>query len=115
MRGQQALEDWDFTNAESLFRQAVTRDRDSAEARFYLGVALSQQGQMTEAIPMYQDALRLEPKLAEAHLNLALAYIVLNRPADAIAELEAFLALRPDSPGANRARALIDELRVSVP
>jgi rhomboid protease GluP len=115
LRGQHALEDGDFTAAESLFRQAVTRDPDSGDALFYLGVTLSEQGQMAEAIPTYQDALRLEPKLAEAHWNLAVAYAALNRPADAIAEFEAFIALRPDSPDVDQARAFVDELRKSVP
>jgi rhomboid protease GluP len=115
MRGQRALKNGDFTTAESLFRQAATRDPDSGEVLFYLGVALSEQGKMTEAIPTYQDSLRLEPKLAEAHWNLALAYAALNRPVDAIAEFEAFIALRPDSPNADQARAFIDELTKSVP
>jgi regulator of sirC expression with transglutaminase-like and TPR domain len=70
---------------------------------------------MAEAIQVYQDALRLEPKLAEAHWNLALAYTALNRPADAIAEFEAFVALRPDSPDADQARSFIDELGESLP
>jgi rhomboid protease GluP len=110
MRGQRALEGGDLPAAESFFRQAASRDPDSGEAYFYLGVALSSQEQMTEAIQAYQDALRLEPDLAEAHWNLALAYASLNRPADAIAEFETFLALRPDSPEADQARAYIAEL-----
>ncbi len=70
---------------------------------------------MSEAIEAYQNAVRLEPDLAEAHWNLALAYATLNRPADAIAEFEAFIALRPESPEADQARAYIDELGKLTP
>jgi rhomboid protease GluP len=115
LRGQRALENQDLATAESLFRQAITRSPDSAEAHFYLGVVFSTQQQMAEAAQAYQDALRLEPDLAEAHWNLALAYAALNRPADAITEFKAFVALRPDSSDADRARTFIDELQKSAP
>ena len=65
---------------------------------------------MEDAAQAYQDALRVEPDLAEAHWNLALAFEALNRPSDAIAEFEAFIALRPDSSDADQARAHIAEL-----
>jgi regulator of sirC expression with transglutaminase-like and TPR domain len=78
-------------------------------------VALSEQQHTAEAAGAYQDALRRQPELAEAHWNLALAYVALDRPAQAIAEFEAFLTLRPDSPDADRARAFIDQLQKSAP
>jgi tetratricopeptide (TPR) repeat protein len=115
LRGQRALEVQDLLTAESLLRQAVTRDPNSAEAYFYLGVTFSAQEEMAEAAEAYQNALRLEPNLAEAHWNLALAYVALERPADAISEFEAFLTLRPDSPNTHEAHAFIAELRESLP
>lgn len=115
LRGQRALEGGDLATAESFLREAVARDPDSAEAYFYLGVVLSTQDQMTEAARAYEDALRLEYDLAEAHWNLALAYAALGRSTDAIAEFEAFIALRPDSPDTDRARVFIAELRKSAP
>lgn len=111
LRGQRAYESGDLARAEDLFHQAVTRDPDSAEAHFYLGVVLSTQEQMDQAARAYQNALLLAPDLAEAHWNLALAYAALNRPADAIAEFEAFIELGPDTPEADQARAFIDQLR----
>jgi rhomboid protease GluP len=115
MRGQRAFEDGDVAGAESFFRQAVTREPDSALAHFYLGVAFSEQEEMSEAIEAYQNAVRLEPDLAEAHWNLALTYATLNRAAEAIAEFEAFVALRPDSSEADEARTYITELQESIP
>jgi rhomboid protease GluP len=114
-RGQHALEAGDSATAETLLRQALSRDPGSAEAYFYLGVALSGQEQMDDAAEAYRNALRLEPELAEAHWNLALAYVTLNRPAQAIAEFEAFVTLRPDSPDAEQARTYITELEKFVP
>jgi rhomboid protease GluP len=110
-RGQRAFEDGDMAAAESFFHQAATRDPESGDAYFYLGVTHSKQEELAEAIDAYQNAIRLEPDLAEAHWNLALAYTSLNRPADAIAAFEAFVALRPNSAEADEARAFIAELR----
>jgi rhomboid protease GluP len=114
-QGQRALQGGDLPTAESFFRQATERDPGSVEAQFYLGVALSQQERLAEAVVAYQAALRLSPDLAEAHWNLALAYAGLDRRADAIAELEAFITLSPDSPDAARARAIIADLRGNAP
>jgi rhomboid protease GluP len=111
-RGQRALEAGDLSVAESLLRRAVSREPDSAEAYFYLGVTLSSQEQMAEAVDAYQNAVRLAPGLAEARWNLALAYTTLNQPADAITEFETFIALRPDTPETEQARAYIAELQV---
>lgn len=115
LRAQRALENRQLDTAEELLRQAVVRDPASAEAYFYLGVALSTQEQLVEASHAFQNALRLEPNLAEARWNLALTYIGLDRPADAIAEFEAFLALRPDSPEADQAHAFVAELEKLLP
>jgi tetratricopeptide (TPR) repeat protein len=101
--------------AEALFRRAVDRDGSSADAHFYLGVTLSQQGRLAEAAEAYQAALRLQSDMAEAHWNLALAYAGLNRPAEAVAEFQAYIALNPDSPDAVRARAFIAELQATSP
>jgi len=115
LRGQRALEGGDAVAGEALFRQAVDRDPESAAAYFYLGVALSTQEEVAEAARAYENALRLEPGLAEAHWNLALAYVGLGRAPEAIAEFEAFITLKPVSPDAERARAFITELQQPTP
>ena len=55
------------------------------EARLYnlLGICYRQMGQPGEAIRNYRLALAVEPGLAEAHLNLALAYQQSGKPAAA--------------------------------
>jgi rhomboid protease GluP len=115
LRGQRALQSGEMAAAESFFQQAVTRYPNSADAHFYLGVALGQQERTYEAAQAYENALRLEPDLAEAHWNLALAYADLRRPGDAINQLQAFISLRPDGAEADQARAMIAKLQSASP
>jgi rhomboid protease GluP len=113
-QGQQALQRGDMPTAESFLRQAIARDATAADAQFYLGVVLSQQERPAEAVEAYLAALRLRPDLPEAHWNLALAYVALERYADAITEFETFIALNPASPDAERARTFIARLQAAL-
>jgi arylsulfatase A-like enzyme/Flp pilus assembly protein TadD len=54
----------------------------------FLGIALSQTGQVERAAASYRKALDLDPSLAEAHLNLAYAYERLNKRPQAVAEYD---------------------------
>jgi arylsulfatase A-like enzyme/Flp pilus assembly protein TadD len=49
----------------------------------FLGIAYSRTNRLQDAVASYQNALKLDPNLAEAHLNLAYAYQRLGRPATA--------------------------------
>ena len=49
----------------------------------FLGIAYSRINRLQEAVASYQTALKLDPKLAEAHLNLAYAYQRMGQPATA--------------------------------
>ena len=57
--------------AEAIFRKATERFPDSAVAHNELGVALFQQGANEAAIKPFQQAVRLDKKLAHAWANLA--------------------------------------------
>src|SRR5262245_28563050 len=48
------------------------------------------------AIPYFNAALAAKPDFAEAHFNLANAWVALGNPASAIPHLEAATKLRPD-------------------
>ena len=114
-QGRQALRLQELALAEALFRQASERDPTSVEAHFYLGVVLSQQGKLEDAVQAYQAALGLEPNLAEAHWNLGLAYAGLKRFDEAIAEFETFIELNPGAPEAAQARKYIQQMRSFLP
>ena len=49
----------------------------------FLGICYTQTGQLKKAVETFHQALKLEPSLAEAHLNLAYAYQRLRRIKDA--------------------------------
>jgi choline-sulfatase len=52
----------------------------------FLGIAYSRVNRLHDAVASYQTALKLDPKLAEAHLNLAYAYQRIGRPTAAKAQ-----------------------------
>jgi predicted O-linked N-acetylglucosamine transferase (SPINDLY family) len=55
-------------------------------ALFNLGVLLAAAGQREEAVPVYLEALKVQPYLGEARINLGLTYEGLGRREEAIAE-----------------------------
>ena len=67
-----------------------------AEAHNNLGLALANQGKVSEAIAEFVTALRIKPDYAEAHNNLGLALDIQGRVAEAIAEYTAALLIKPD-------------------
>ncbi len=85
-----------YGDAETLYRQTVERNPDGWMAHNNLGgVLMRTPGRSAEAIAQLQEALRLEPGLAEAHNNLGLLLAgIPGRTPDAIAEFQAALRLR---------------------
>ena len=73
---------------------------------YFRGLSLNRAGKRSEAIPAFQEALRLNPSSAEAHLKLGKTELTVGRVNDAIVELEEALHL---SPGNVQARRLLSE------
>jgi len=71
---------------------------------YFRGLSLYRAGKRGEAIPAFQEAIRLNPSSAEAHLELGKTELTLGRINDAIVELEEALHL---SPGNVQARRLL--------
>ena len=67
-----------------------------------------QLGRLPEAASHYEQALRLDPDIAEAHNNLGSVLLQLGRIDEAAPQFEAALRLRPDYA---RARANLERLR----
>jgi arylsulfatase A-like enzyme/Flp pilus assembly protein TadD len=61
----------DYAAAAAHLEKAIALGLDDAHIRNFLGICYSQTNRMPESIHSYQVALKLDPKLAEAHLNLA--------------------------------------------
>jgi tetratricopeptide (TPR) repeat protein len=55
----------------ALLQHALALEPNHAEAHYNLGLALGQQGKLKEAGKCFQQALRLKPDFAEAHLARA--------------------------------------------
>jgi arylsulfatase A-like enzyme/Tfp pilus assembly protein PilF len=62
----------------------------------FLGTSYSQTNQPVKAIHSYREALRLDPKLAEAHLNLGYAYERLGRERPAKKEYQKACELKTE-------------------
>lgn len=62
---------------------------------YFRGLSLDRAGKGWEAIPAFQQAIRLNPSSAEAHLELGKTELTVGRVSDAIVELEEALHLSP--------------------
>jgi tetratricopeptide (TPR) repeat protein len=73
---------------------------------YFRGLSLDRAGKREEAIPAFQEAIRLNPSSAEAHLEMGKTELTVGRVNDAIVELEKALHL---SPGNVQARRLLSQ------
>jgi tetratricopeptide (TPR) repeat protein len=96
--------------AEALYRKALAKDPDHAEALHLLGVIAYQRGQIAAAIELIDRALPELHDLPEAHLNLGNALRAAGRLVEAADSYQRAIALEPDYGMAhsNLARALND-------
>ena len=67
-----------YHDAETLFRDTVTRNPGAWMAYLNLGTELANRGRLIEAIEAYQGALRARPDYPEATRNLVLAHMKLG-------------------------------------
>ena len=98
--------------AEALYRRALTRDPDHADALHLFGVLAYQCGRVGLALQLIERALPALAELPDAHLNYGNALREAGRPAEAAESYRRALALQPDYGMAhsNLARVL-NELR----
>jgi len=76
-----------------------------------LAYLLSRQpGKQDEALAHYAEALRLDPGYIDAHNGLAIAYVMMGRPADARREWETVLRLDPAQESVRRNLRRLDEM-----
>jgi tetratricopeptide (TPR) repeat protein len=73
---------------------------------YFRGLSLDRAGKQGEAVPAFQEAIRLNPNSAEAHLGLGKTELTVGRVSDAIVELEEAQHL---SPGNVQARRLLSQ------
>ena len=69
----------ELASAEKNLRRALKIDPHSLAALNNLGIVLAREGKPAEAIPLYQEALKVRPGNAATQRNLALAYFKAQR------------------------------------
>ena len=68
----------DYPTAIGLLKRVVARDGKNADAYNWLGYATRLKGDANGAIPLYQQALAIDPKHRGAHEYIGEAYLMLD-------------------------------------
>ena len=93
-----------FAEAEKILRMvcddANAADSIHAEARFRLGAIFNKQNRFDDAIPQFEEALKLQPDMVMAHVQLGGALLQVKRLAEAERELKQAYELGGASAGA---------------
>ncbi|HUI05468.1 MAG TPA: tetratricopeptide repeat protein [Verrucomicrobiae bacterium] len=87
----------DYRSEIAMRFSAVAKLPNDPLARYSLGVALEKTGRTQEAIAQYEQALRINPNIAEVHNNLGLALAETGRTQEAVGHYEQALRINPDS------------------
>ncbi len=88
-----ALRGREWTDPEGFWRKSLARAPASPRPYTYLAQHLEAEGRGKEALPLFEKAARLGPRMAEVRYNLGLAYLNRERWAEAAGELEAAVGL----------------------
>ena len=96
LRGKKNLDAGDFAAAAAQLQAATTLLPTNAVAWNYYGVALQHAGSPDAAVA-YQNALKFDRDLMEAHFNLGSLWLEQNRPDAAKTEFTAFTLRRPNA------------------
>ncbi|UCG32248.1 MAG: tetratricopeptide repeat protein, partial [Phycisphaerales bacterium] len=100
-----------------LFSLPLTAyEPDWAKWHFSRGSAYTRKGQDEQAVPEYEEAVRINPEFFEARFTLGWTLLEMGRNTEGIAQLEECLKLRPDSLEAHSrvANAYMQQRKVSL-
>lgn len=84
-----------FDEAAKEFQAELENVPDNAQAMTYLADCKVQLGQMSEALPLVEKAVQLDPRIAKAHMDLGIVYQDQGRQEDALRELTLAVKLMP--------------------
>jgi tetratricopeptide (TPR) repeat protein len=85
-----------FRNEIGLWSFAADKNPGASVAHYSLANARVRAGQLNEAVPEYEEALRLRPDFAKARSNYGDALLRLGRTSDAAAQFEIALGTDPN-------------------
>ena len=84
-----------YSSASEHLQKALALGLDDAHLRNFLGIAYAQTNRLDESVENLKEAIRQDPNLAEAHLNLGFAYQKLHEGKAAKDEYDAACRLQP--------------------
>jgi tetratricopeptide (TPR) repeat protein len=85
-----------LVEAEQLYRRILQVERRNFDCLHLLGVICYQRGEYAEAVRQIDAALKVAPKVADAHNNRGNALRKLKRSDQALASYDLAIALKPD-------------------
>jgi superkiller protein 3 len=75
IKGNDLLDRGDFTEAEKMFRKAISLNWSNPQPHIQLGLALKGEGKFDEAVKQFQRVLGIDPKSAKAYDNIGAALV----------------------------------------
>jgi len=100
----------DTTRAEKYLRRATELDQTLAGAYLTWGRLYVRENRYTEAAPLLERAVSLQPELVEAHYQLSRVLVKLKRPDEANRELGIFKQLSEKQKAQNESREIVRRL-----
>jgi len=85
-----------WSSSKALWQHAVEATPDNYFAQASLGYVLWKEGHADDAIPHFQESLRIRPDFAEAHNNLGVALAGRGALRDAIAQFSEAIRINPE-------------------
>jgi protein O-mannosyl-transferase len=90
----------EYRDLVALYTATLKKNPGCWMAHYNLGIVLTEQGDIDQAIDHYQDAVALRPAYAEAHYNLGRLLVAQGRLDDAVAHYEKAVEINRGDPEA---------------
>ena len=97
--------------AELAMAAGGTAGGGGTEAVYNVGVTAWNAGKAEEAKKAFEEVLKIDPKYANAHYQLAMCWVNLGKMPEAIASFEAYLQNAPDGQYAAQVKAMLTQLK----
>ena len=105
----------DYQAVESLLQRSLALDGSNPEVHLQLGILYNDERAYDKALPEYQRALQLQPRLADAHFRLGRSYLRAGEKDKAQAEFDTFKKLQAEHQAeVDKERAEVQQFVVST-
>jgi tetratricopeptide (TPR) repeat protein len=103
----------DWANAETAYKKSIEVKADDAAAYVGLAGIYFNTGKTTDAKPLVEKALQIDPSNSDAHYIYGMTLVAEN-PAKAKSEFEEYVKANPNAPNSAIAKQLISELEKQI-